>query len=285
MTSAHLLGVGSIQAARYAPPEIARAIIQLCVDKLVEQQSKTGLWKPPSRGKKEHAPAVSYRVLAAVHRAEMLPEIGTDTLPLRYDPFPPFADSEDHLGVLVRRLFGRALPGDPALAVRLVDEITARQQADGSWAGTIVSTALAMEHLLELGLAPDFDAIARGAKWLLDQYRERVDQRGVSAQSLFRSAEPGAELASALQEIPETIPVFACYGLLPLIPTGLALRLLVAAGHVDDSRVSASYASLLKLACTTNNQDGGTVADINGWCSHSCMQLLQSEAKARRKKM
>lgn len=284
IASPHLLDLAGIEAARYAPPEMARAIIQLHVDKLVAQQSRTGLWKPRSGGRKEHAPAVSYRVLSAIRQADMLPEIGSDSLPFRYDPFPPLADREDHYGVLVRRMFGRALPGDTALARKLIEGISAKQEANGSWADTIMNTALAMEHLLELGLTPDAPAITQGTLWLLAQYRERIERRGVFAQDLFCSEDPNAEFVSAEQEIPETIPRFACYGLLSLIPTGLALRLLVTTGHADDPRVEASYISLLKLAGLTFNQDGTTLGSIGGWCSHGCMALLENEAKARRKR-
>jgi hypothetical protein len=218
-----------------------------------------------------------------MRQADMLPEIGADALPFRYDPFPAFADSKDRYGVLVRRMFDRALPGDAALASKLIEGISAKQEANGSWADTIVSTTLAMEHLLELGLTPDAPAITQGAQWLLAQYRERIERRGVFAQDLFCSDNPDAEFVSANQEIPDTVPRLACYGLLPLIPTGLALRLLVTTGYADDPRVEASYTSLLKLAGLVFDQDGAALGEIGGWCSHGCMALLKNEAKARRK--
>lgn len=273
-----------MEAARFAPPEMARAIIKLNVDKLVAQQSSTGLWKPPSRGRKEHALAVSYRVLTANRQAEMLPEIGADTLPFRYDPFPPFINSENRYGMLVRRMFNRPLPGDAALTKKLIENISVKQEANGSWAGTVVSTTLAMEHLLELGLTSDVSTIMRRAHWLLDQYRENIERCGLFAQRLFSSANPRGELESALQEIPETIPVFACYGLLPLIPTGLALRLLSTTGYADDPHVEASFNSLIKLAGPTYSKDGLKIGDIKGWCSHKCLAILQNEPKALRKK-
>jgi hypothetical protein len=120
----------------------------------------------------------------------------------------------------------------------------------------------------------------RGAQWLLDQYRESIEQRSVSAQSLFSSGDPVAELERAKREIPETIPVFACYGLLPLIPTGLALRVLIITGYADDPRVEASFNSLLRLGDQTCSGDGVSMAGMKSWCSHSCMNLLQKKKRS-----
>lgn len=278
ISTPYLLETGGVEAARYARPETARAIVNLLKDKLVSQQTRSGLWKHPSRGKKADAFPLSYRVLAAIQRAGMLKDIGSESLPLRYDPFSPFAESADRFGVLVRRIYGRENAEDADLAAELVRQVESSRQPDGSWQGTVTGTALAMESLLELGLAKDAAAILEGAEWILGQYREQVEQRGIRVDSLFSSANAGAELASAKQEIPEAIPVFACYGLLPLIPTGLALRTLLTAGYTEDARVAAAYASLLKIAVM---DEGGGV--VKGWCSHSCIQRLQEEAKAERR--
>jgi len=70
--------------------------------------------------------------------------------------------------------------------------------------------------------------------------------------------------------------------LLPLIPTGLALRMLVATGHAGDPRVEAAFASLLALAGPVHDTDGALV-HLEGWCAHKCVFLLEDIAKARRK--
>ncbi len=264
---------------RFLPPESARKALNRHKDRLVAQQAKTGLWKPPSRGRKEHSPAISCRVVQGIHRAGMLDEIGKPALPLRYDPFAPFAERKDAYGVLVRRIFQRPLPEDDVLADRLTRAILADQRKDGSWDGTVVSTSVAIERLMELDLASDSAEITRAADWLLAQYRERVVKRKVFAESLF-CAESG-ELESALKEIPETIPVAACYGkALPLIPTGLALRMLVATGRADDPRVEVSFASLLKLSGPFYSH--GKLVEIAGWCGHQCVFRLEEEAKTRK---
>jgi hypothetical protein len=278
VSSGYLMETGGVEAARYAPPDAARSIVNLLADKLVSQQTKTGLWKHPSRGRKQHAVPLSYRTLAAIGKAGMLAEVGSVALPLRYDPFPPFAESNDRFGLLVRKLYGRALAEDASLARSLMRDIAARQESNGSWHDTVTGTALALESLLELGAQPDAPALIRGSEWLLGQYRESISQRGFVIPSLFCSAHSAAELDNAVQEIPEAIPVFACYGLLPLIPTGLALRTLLTAGFVGDPRVEAAYASLLKLAVLDPDSGGVT----KGWCSHSCIQQLQDRAKATR---
>ncbi|MEI7833073.1 MAG: hypothetical protein WCJ56_07750, partial [bacterium] len=201
--------------ARYAQPKVARALVERHCDTLVAQQTRTGFWKPAARGNKSHAPAVSYHILCGIHQAGMLPEIGTASLPLLYDPFAPFAQLDNIYGVLVRRLYNAPLPDDEMTVTRLCNEIVAQQHDNGSWAGTVVSTALMMIRLMELGLPTDAPAITLGAEWLLTQYRETFPRRKIIANSLFCSENCQSELASAQREIPEAIPVFACYGHLP----------------------------------------------------------------------
>lgn len=284
ITSSYLLHTAGVEAARFAPPETARAIIRLHTDDLVANQLKSGLWKQNSRGKKPHQYAVSVGILRAIERAGMLAEIGSERLLLRYDPYPPFSELEDRHGVLIRRMFGRSRPEDDALTDVLMRQIIDNQSSDGSWGGTIVETAYAIEHLLELGVSSDLPAIKRGADWLLAQYRDSVERQGIYAPSLFSSGDGGSELASAQQVIPEAIPVYACYGVLPLVPTGLALRTLVMTGHIDDPRVESSFASLRKLAVPEGTVDRAGQSVIKGWCSHTCRDILLLEAKSQRKK-
>ncbi|MHB1462924.1 MAG: hypothetical protein ACYC1M_16660 [Armatimonadota bacterium] len=279
ITSSNLLHTAGTEAARFASPETARAIIRLHTSDLVANQLKSGLWKQNSRGKKPHQYAVSVGILCAIERAGMLTEIGSEILPLRYDPYRPFSELEDRHGVLVRRMFGRSRPEDSALARRLNHQITDNQASGGSWGGTIVETAYAIEHLLELGDAPDSSAIKRGTSWLLAQYRDTVERQGIYVPSLFSSGDGGSELASAQRVIPEAIPVFACYGVLPLIPTGLALRVLVATGYGEDERVIASFESLRTIAIPIDAEAG---SGIKGWCSHTCRDLLLDAKKAGR---
>ncbi|MHB1458930.1 MAG: hypothetical protein ACYC0V_18620 [Armatimonadota bacterium] len=268
-----------IENARYAQPGVARALVERHSETLVTQQARTGFWKPSSRGNKSHAPAISYYILSGIHQAGMLADIGTATLPLLHDPFIPFAQRDDVYGVLVRRLYKQPLPDDDMIVTRLCNELTSQQREDGSWAGTVVSTALLMIRLIELGLPIDAPAIARGAQWLLTQYRETFPRRKIIANSLFCSENCLAEFASAQRDIPESIPVGACYGHLPFIPTGLALHVLIVAGYADDPRSEASLASLMKLANPVYAEDGVTLHSINGWCAHSCVFLLEEEMK------
>lgn len=268
--------------ARYAQPEIARALVERHRDTLITQQARTGFWKPSSRGNKSQAPAVSYHILCGIHQAGMLAELGTASLPLLYDPFTPFAQRDDIYGMLVRRLYKQPLSDDDMTVARLCNEFASQQHEDGSWAGTVVSTALMMIRLMELGLPMDTPAITQGAQWLLTQYRETFPRRKIIANSLFCSDNCQAEFASAQREIPESIPVFSCYGHLPLIPTGLALHVLAVTGHTDDPRVKASFASLIKLANPVYAEDGVTLHSIDGWCAHSCVFRLEDEQKAQR---
>ncbi len=279
ITSCDLIYHACSEVARFASPETARAIIGLHTSDLVANQLRSGLWKQPSRGRAPHQYAVSVVILSAIERAGMLAEIGSEILPLRYDPYPPFSEREDRHGVLIRRQFGRSRHEDDALTNMLMRQITDGQASDGSWGGTIVETAYAIEHLLELGASPDLPAIKRGAEWLLAQYRDTVERQGIYAPSLFSSGDGGSELASAQQVIPEAIPVFACYGVLPLIPTGLALRVLVATGFADDARVIAAFESLRSMAIPIDNSAG---SGIKHWCAHTCRDVMLDAKKAGR---
>jgi hypothetical protein len=271
------------EMARFLSPAIARAALLRDRAEVVARQAKTGFWKPPARGKREHAPSLSADILRGIHRAGLLKEIGTADLPLRYDPFPPFGERDDSHGLMVRRLYKRPADDDSALTDRLIGATLGRQQADGGWEGTVMSTALALDRLFDLGLFVDAPAITRGAHWLLAQYRENFLRRRrllVTANSLFCSADCNAEFAAAQREIPEAIPVGACYVHLPLIPTGLALRALVTAGYAAHPRVEASFDALLAMAVPYADLHEDTGGEGVWWCAHKCYFRLENEVKA-----
>ena len=258
--------------ARYLPTDWARHALTQCLPDMIRKQQSTGLWK------RKFAEKISYGILQALKHAQMLPDLVARGV-LRYDPYKPFSESSDLYGLLVRRnIIGTMLPDDPSLQRQLVSQITAMQREDGSWGGTVARTALQIEALLDLGVHADEACIAKGAAWMLSQFRESVERWrpnaswGVSYRNVFTSEDCGAEFRSALDEMPEEDPKGGCFRGLPFIQTALALRVLVRLGFEEDKRVLSAYESLLDI-----RQSGG------GWCATGCRRILEERVKAERR--
>ena len=88
--------------------------------------------------------------------------------PFAHDPAAAAADGDDWTGWQTRNtLLDRPLPGDEALRERLVADVFAEQQEDGSWAGTPVTTAFRILCALSLRVPSDDERVRRAAEWLL----------------------------------------------------------------------------------------------------------------------
>ncbi|UCF18391.1 MAG: hypothetical protein JSU87_10590 [Gemmatimonadota bacterium] len=85
-------------------------------------------------------------------------------------------ERRDFYGFLSRRDRGR---GAPELARHLRGDLLARQGADGSWnEGDLAVSSEAIWSLLDLGLTPDTQAVARGLDWMYGQ-RDQDGSYGV----------------------------------------------------------------------------------------------------------
>lgn len=73
------------------------------------------------------------------------------------------AERRDYYGFLSRRDTGR---GAPELAGHLRGDLRARQEADGSWDGDLVTTVETLWRLLELGLPADAPAVSGALTWM-----------------------------------------------------------------------------------------------------------------------
>jgi len=263
--------------AYYLPPDSANYALNQCLKKIVKEQRTTGLWEKKYWEKK------AYAILRSLKHARMLPDLITNSI-IKYDPYKSFSENKDLYGFLVRKnIMGMMLSDDSDLQRQLISETTTTQEKDGSWNGTVVTTAFRIERLLELGIDFNDPIIMKATDWILSQYRETIERRrpkatwSVFMHSVFTNEDCGTEFRSALEEIPEGIPRNSCFGSLPLIQTGLALRVLVRLGFKDDERVIKSYESLLDVNVPPKHNPG-----LLGWCSHSCRFLLEDRVKAER---
>jgi hypothetical protein len=71
--------------------------------------------------------------------------------------------------VIARRVLGRPGPTDEEQCGLMVARILTGQRADGSIGDSVVTTAKAMEELLDLGASPRREELTRAAEWLLDR--------------------------------------------------------------------------------------------------------------------
>ena len=265
--------------AYYLSPDSANYALNQCLKKIVKEQRPTGLWE------KKYGEKKAYAVLRSLKHARMLPDLITNGV-LKYDPYKPFSESKDLYGFLVRKnIMENILPDDSDLQRQLISQFTTMQDKDGSWNNSVVTTSFRIERLLELGLKPDDPALMKGANWILSQFRESIERRrpkanwGVFIHNTFTNEDCGVEFRSALEEIPEGIPRNSCFSSLPLVQTGLALRVLVRLGFKDDERVIKSYESLLDISLPPKHDP-----ELIGWCSHQCRFLLEDRVKAERKR-
>jgi len=229
--------------------------------------------------KRKYAERRSYGILRALKHAGMLERVASGKV-LKFDPLKPFVQSDDLYGYLVRRnVTGATLSTDAGLQSRLVRSITGEQKQNGSWSDTVTGTAMQLELLLDLGLSASSPPAKRGATWLLRQYQDSVRGHGggdrvvAHVNSMFTTASRGAECQSALTLVPEGDPKGGCFGSLPLIQTGLAIRALVRLGHADDPRVHQSCRSLLDIA----------VPNPTRWCGIGCRHMLERKIVEERK--
>jgi hypothetical protein len=192
----------------------------------------------------------------------------------RYDPVAGFAERHDYYGLATRRnVLRKPAPGDGRLRDKLAATILAGQMTDGSWNGTVVSSATRLAQVHEIGLDGGDRRVSKGIVWLLSQCAEGPTLRRASAfdgtaigHHMFSASDRRAEFKSAAAEHPEWIPAGACYCHLPMIQTGLAVKTLIAFGYAEEPRVAAACASILQIK-----------ERFGGWCNSDIKNGLLAE--------
>jgi hypothetical protein len=270
--------------AQYLPSRVARKALESALPEIVRRQQRNGMWF------RKNAEARSYPILKALKRAELLPEL-LEKGGLRHGPYQRFREADDEWGYLVRRgIMESCLPGDGVLHERLVSAYAVERKADGSWAGSVARTALVMERLLELGLPPDDPVLRAGSRWLLSQFRETLERKrpgrswGITIRDMFTTGDCQHEWRAAAEFLSHHGLTASCFVSIPLVQTGLALRVLVRLGHEGDERVAKAFASLLDM----QTRPGGFAADLGDlplghWCANKCRFKLEARENARRR--
>lgn len=251
--------------------EDARPLMRGWVPRLIRIQRPTGLWKV------KDAKRVSCGVLLALRHAGFLDGL-REAKQLRYDPLKPFAGGLDYYDLLVRRTVLAEQGAVDRAAAQLIKETLGRQQADGSWDGTVVSTCHHVERVMRLGASAGDRRLRKAASWLLQHCMDDVSRQSpamggvIVAHDMFSSADRASEFSSALQLRPEWDPKSACFRHLPNIQNGLAIRTLVALGHADDRCVIRACENLVELA-----------QRFGGYCDTDIRKGLETcQARARR---
>lgn len=159
---------------------------------------------------------------------------------------------------LAREALGRPLPGDPALAVRLRQELAAGVRPDGTVPGGAVPTIWRVHELLDLGEPEDSPPVTRAMGWLLDQqdrpgafhegcdrirHGRRLCQHYIAG--FFAPAPPTQRLA------PVTLPMGKVYRVEPAARFAiscLALRAALRAGYQERPAVGRHLQSLAHIS-------------------------------------
>jgi hypothetical protein len=247
----------------------AYEIIDPEIPRLIKTQKSNGLWKTKDSRR------ISYGILKALKYSGHLTEL-LEERRFRYDPFLSFQNENDYYGFVVRKnIMGIQISDDMILKEQLTSGIFSKQDINGSWNNTVISTSNHVETLLELGISIDDPRIQNGASWLFsmcseDVYRQSNNMGGyLVARSMFSSQHREAEFKSALAEKPEWNPVGLCYMHLPIIQTGIALKTLILLGFENDKRVISACDNVLELRQT-----------YGGWCDSNIRNGLLAQKKA-----
>lgn len=251
---------------------IAYEIIDFEIPRLIKTQKSNGLWKV------KDSKRISYGILKALKYSGHLKTL-LDENRFRYDPFLSFHEDDTYYGFVVRQnIMENVLPDDIILKEKLSSDIFGRQDSNGSWNNTVISTSNYIETLLELGIDTNNPHIQKSAEWLFSVYSEDVYRQSnnmggfLVAHSMFSSQDRNKEFKSALTEKPEWIPRGLCYMHLPNIQTGIAIKTLIKLGFENDKRIVSACDNLMELR-----------RNYGGWCDSNIRNGLISQKKVKQK--
>ena len=251
---AHMIEHKSYYLLRMLPPRMARELLSPQLPALAAKQLKSGLW----RGK--NSTENTYHILRALAHAGLLEDA---TLP--YAPAAQLGGRQDAFALLLKRDFGDGLTQEDASALQqLLQEVAAKQSADGSFGGTVTGTVIHLEWLLDLGMPQADFVIRRGADYLLSQRKPSLqgmhtsDPYSLTVTNVYTTGNRTGEFEAALAFKPEWVPRHVCFHTMAIIPNAVCLRLLLELGLESDAGVTAALISLYELysrhggLCATN---------------------------------
>jgi len=247
----------------------AYEIIDPEIPRLIKTQKSNGLWKV------KDSKRISYGLLKALKYSGYLTKLLEEGR-FRYDPFLSFQNENDYYGFVVRKnIMEIQISDDMILMEQLTSDIFNKQDINGSWNNTVISTSNHIETLLELRIGRDDSHIQKGADWLFsvcseDVYRQSNNMGGfLVAHNMFSSQNRESEFKIALAEKPEWNPKGLCYMHLPMIQTGIALKTLILLGFENDKRVLSACDNFLELR-----------QFYGGWCDSNIRNGLIDQKKA-----
>lgn len=274
---------GNWAFAQYLSAEDAKWALEPCLPEIARKQQRSGMWF------RKNAEAYTYPILKALRKADLLPRMIDEGI-LRYNPYERFEGALDEWGLLVRlNIMGVALGADKSLQSRLISECKSKQNASGAWDGTVAGTALWIEKLLELGLAPGESCLTKGAEWLLSQFQESIERKrpnvswGIVIGNTFTCQDCSSEFQSAGHILTHHKLAASCFVSIPIIQTALAIRALIRLGYERHEKVKRAMDSLLDIQTKTKDfsEDLGEVP-LGYWCAHQCRFKLEQRKKANK---
>jgi len=231
---------------RELPVPLAQRLLEPALPKLLTAQKKNGMWKVKDTER------ITYDILAALVHVGLLDGAQPEAT-LKYDPSAYVAPKGDFYSLLIKEILQAPTEGDAAARAALVADIVGRQEADGSWEGTVVGTVVYLNQFLDLGLVPEDAAITRGVDFLFANLQADLqgihtsEPYGLVTHDVFTTLNRNREFASADRLKPEWIPRNLCFRTMAIIPNTVCLRLLLRLGLEGDERVAQALDSLYAL--------------------------------------
>ena len=243
----NIMAHGSYYLLRELPVPLAQRLLEPELPKLLAAQKKSGMWKVKDTER------ITYDILAALVHVGLLDGAHPEAT-LKYNPSAYLAPKGDFYALLIKdRILQAPAEGDAAARAALIADIVGRQEADGSWEGTVVGTVLYLNQLLDLGLAREDPVITCGVDFLFANLQ--ADLQGIHTSepysllthNVFTTLSRNREFESARRLKPEWLPRSLCFRTMAIIPNTVCLRLLIRLGLEGDERVARALDSLYAL--------------------------------------
>ncbi|MHC1694787.1 MAG: hypothetical protein AB9835_05880 [Eubacteriales bacterium] len=249
-----IVGHGSFYLLREVPDWVARDLLLPHITKLLDTQNRDGGWR------EKDSRRVSHDILRALKHSGILDELQASQS-FRYDLKGWVRESEDIYSALVCcNIFGC----ENIKFENIIDDIVARQDADGSWDGSLVSTCRNAFLLYDLGMEKSAESLKRAAGYILSRYEHSAEAwhltapYGLTVNGAF-CGDRLREFEAACEYRAEWEPRSVCFRHLGIIQNNECLRLLIKLGYEDDSRFIQALNTLYALI---DNYGGLCYSDI-----------------------
>ena len=253
------------------PVPAAKRLMESHLPKLLRSQRTGGTWKI------KDAQRLSYETLCALKHSGLLDHLIADNQ-FRHDPFQAFSHENDYLSLVTRKhIMEQPAEGDEQYCRDLIRKKFAKQQKDGSWYHSVMSTAKEVEQILALGLSPRDERLRKAAEWVFSMCHEELERESSRfggkrvGHHMFTNPDRHLEFERALEDRPEWDPKNSCYRHLALVQNGVAIRMLISLGYAEDDRVVAACENLVEINKT-----------YKGFCDTQIRKGFEAEKRAKK---